>query len=146
MRRGIPAAGRPNMKLVTLFSCLVLGCAALMLGGCVEETPELEPLELSTSEVQRGETVTGTAMVEDDNGDLDGGKITITIRSADGDGRVLAAQDLPIAFGDRTRRASIGFSFRIEPTATRGPTLVELVIVDKAGHASQPQTAPLLVK
>jgi hypothetical protein len=72
--------------------------------------------------------------------------MTITLRAADGDQRVLAAQDLPIALDDGTRRASLSFSFRIEPTAPPGPVLVELVILDKAGHASSPQTAPLLVK
>jgi hypothetical protein len=124
---------------------LSFACAAWVLVGCIQDTPELEPLKLSSSEAQRGDTVTGTAKVEDHNGDLDGGKMTITLRST-GDGRVLGSQDLPISLDDGTRRASVSFSFRITATATRGPAIVELVIVDKAGHASEPRTASLLVK
>ena len=127
------------MRLPTSLFALFL----IVSSGCgFSETPELEDFKLSAATAKRGETVNGTAMVDDDDGDLSGGKMVVTVRS----GESVDARDLPIELGSNAGKAAISVSLQVSALAPAGPATVDLQIFDKAGHGSNVQTANLVIE
>ena len=120
-----------------------LALVLLASSGCgFSETPELEDFKLSAATAKRGETVNGTAMVEDDDGDLSGGKMVVTLRSGDNED----ARELPIELGSNAGKAAISVSLQVSALAPAGPATVDLQIFDKAGHGSNVQSATLVIE
>jgi hypothetical protein len=121
----------------------LLALALFASSGCViNETPELEDFKLSAATAKRGETVNGTAMVEDDDGDLSGGKMVVTLRSGDKED----ARELPIELGSSVGKAAISVSLQVSALAPVGPATVDLQVFDKAGHGSNVQSASLVIE
>lgn len=129
---------------MTSIKRLVLVAVGVLVAACsINETPELGKLSLSQSEVAAGDTVTGTAEVEDDDGDLNGGKMIVKVSA---EGTLTDTRELPIALGDKASKAAVSLSMQISNKAPKGQATIELVVEDKAGHKSNPQTAPLTIK
>lgn len=120
----------------------VLGMFFAVQGCAFDETPSLEDFKLSSSEIEAGGTASGTAMVEDDDGDLGGGKMVVTIRA----GEVVDTKELPINLGDSTGKAALSLSLEIGLLAPRGAATIDLQVFDKAGHGSNVQSAALTIK
>ena len=111
--------------------------------GCAfDETPSLEDFKLSSAEIEAGGTASGTAMVEDDDGDLGGGKMVVTIRA----GEVVDTKELPINLGDSAGKAALSLSLEIGLLAPKGAATIDLQVFDKAGHGSNVQSAALTIK
>lgn len=123
-------------------SLIVLGGLVAVQGCTINETPELRDFKLSSTEVEAGTTTNGTAMVEDDDGDLGGGKMVVTIHSGDKSEK----KELPINLDDSTGKASLSVSMEISKLAPKGPATIDLQVFDKAGHASNVQSASLTIK
>jgi len=119
--------------------------AGVLIAACsFNETPELSTLKLSQTEVAAGDTITGTATVEDDDADLSGGKMIVKVSA---EGALTDTRELPIDIGDDSAsKASVSISMQISNKAPKGVATVELVVQDKAGHKSNAQTAPLTIK
>lgn len=130
------------MQTATIARTLLLGSFFALQACSYSETPELADFKLSSTEVAAGSTTNGTAMVEDDDGDLGGGKMVLTIRA----GEVSEKKELPINLDDSTGKASLSVSMEISKLAPRGPATIDLQVIDKAGHASNVQSASLTIK
>ena len=126
----------------TSLPLLVALVAATSQGCGYSETPVLEDFKLSAASVEAGETATGTATVEDDDADLSGGKMVVTLRA----GEVVETKELPINLGDSAGKAALSLSLEIGLLAPRGDATVELQVYDSAGHASNMQSAPLAIE
>lgn len=121
----------------------VIALGLTVLAACaIDETPVLDDFRLSSTEVEAGTTTTGTAMVEDDDGDLGGGKMVLTIRA----GALEEKKELPINLDDSAGKASISVAMEISKLAPRGPATIDLQVFDKAGHGSNTQSASLTIK
>jgi hypothetical protein len=126
----------------TSLACLLVAFVALQ-GCAINETPSLSDVELSQTDVQAGTTINGTATVEDDDGDLGGGKIVLTLRS----GTINETKEVPIAaLADTSGKASLGLSLQIGLLMPEGPATIDVQIFDKAGHGSNVQSAPLTIR
>lgn len=130
------------MSIGTIARPLLLGSFFALQACSYSETPELSDFKLSSSEVPAGSTTNGTAMVEDDDGDLGGGKMVVTIRSGD----KTEKKELPINLDDRAGKASLSVSMEISKLAPKGPATIDLQVIDKAGHASNVQSASLTIQ
>lgn len=130
------------MQIATIVRSLLLGSALAAVGCTYNETPVLEDFKLSSTDVAAGTTTNGTATVEDDDGDLGGGKMVLTIRS----GSVSEKKELPINLEDSTGKAALSVSMEISKLAPKGPATIDLQVIDKAGHASNVQSASLTIK
>jgi hypothetical protein len=126
----------------TRFLCLV-GVGALVAACSINETPELSKLTVTPGEAAPGDTVTGTAEVEDDDGDLNGGKMIIRTMQ---EGNLTTTTTLPIALSDRASKAGLSLAFQVAKNAIAGEATIELIIEDKAGHKSNAQTATITIK
>lgn len=130
------------MQIATIARTLLLGSFFALQACSYSETPELTDFKLSSTDVEAGTTTNGTAMVEDDDGDLGGGKMVLTIHSGDKSEK----KELPINLEDSTGKASLSVSMEISKLAPKGPATIDLQVFDKAGHASNVQTASLTIK
>ncbi len=115
---------------------------AAFVPGCFSEVPELGDFKLSASEVNRGDTVTGTAMVDDGDSDMNGGKMFVTVSAG---GSAIDTRELPIAIGADAAKVGVSLSLQISPLAPKGDVTVELKVQDKAGHMSNAVSAPLKI-
>jgi hypothetical protein len=130
------------MLLRNFLRTAVLGALFAVQGCALDETPRLEDFKLSSSEVEGGGTTNGTAMVEDDDGDLSGGKMVLTIRAGD----VIDKKELPINLCGSAGKAALSLSLEIGRFAPKGPATIDLQVFDEAGHGSNVQTAALTIK
>ncbi len=130
------------MQIATIARALLVGSFFALQACGFSETPELSDFKLSSTEVTAGTTTNGTAMVEDDDGDLGGGKMVVTIRSGDKSEK----KELPINLDDSTGKASLSVSMEISKLAPKGPATIDLQVFDKAGHGSNVQSASLTIK
>jgi hypothetical protein len=130
------------MPIATIARTLLLGSFFALQACSYSETPELTDFKLSSTDVEAGTTTNGTAMVEDDDGDLGGGKMVLTIHSGDNSEK----KELPINLEDSTGKAALSVSMEISKLAPKGPATIDLQVFDKAGHASNVQTASLTIK
>lgn len=130
------------MRKTAMFvrSFVISGFIALQ--GCtVNETPVLDEFKLASSEVSAGTTTTATATVEDGDGDLGGGKMVVVIHTGDAS----QTKELPIGLEDSSGKAALSLSLAISKLAPKGPATVDLQVFDKAGHASNVQSASLII-
>ncbi len=130
------------MQIATIARTLLLGSFFALQACSYSETPELTDFKLSSTDVEAGTTTNGTAMVEDDDGDLGGGKMVLTIHSGDNSEK----KELPINLEDSTGKAALSVSMEISKLAPKGPATIDLQVFDKAGHASNVQTVSLTIK
>src|SRR5687767_13033142 len=122
------------MRSTARFFCLAAG--ALIAACSINETPELSKLTVTPAEAAPGDTVTGTAEVEDDDGDLNGGKMIIRTMQ---EGNLTTTTTLPIALSDRASKAGLSLAFQVAKSALAGEATIELIVEDKAGHKSNAQ-------
>ena len=81
--------------------------------------------------------------LEDDDGDLSGGKMIIRTMQ---EGNLTTTTTLPISLSDKANKAGLSLAFQIAKNALEGDATIELVVEDKAGHKSNAQTATITIK
>jgi hypothetical protein len=134
---------RLSVSLVALVSLL----AASTAGCAVNDTPQVSDFKLSTADVSRGTPITASATVEDDDQDLAGGKMVVTMKAGGQSANI--EMDIAQVMGGGVLGApkvALQFPFAVTPDAPTGPATLELVVVDKAGHSSDPVSVTMNVK
>lgn len=136
-------SGATRSGRISIRRTLLAFAGLLAADGCaIDEPPVLSDFALSSSELVPGRTTTATALVEDDDGDLYGGRTVVTIRS----GSDRASREQAIDYGGATGKVTLTLTLRVNETAPKGPATVDVQVFDEAGHGSNVVTAPVTIK